>query len=233
MKMFSRNTIAAMVAGTFIIAAAASPFVVQASEVEQSSIGQHQKDHRGFRNHQVSPEKAAQRLSDVFNIDTATILKYNADGMSFKDIRRAAFLASASNKSLEEVMSLKTSDNKWKDVASTLGITKEQMKATRQNMVANKLNTKTGLDKQTALDLLQSGYHGRDIGMAGELAKNTNQPITQILSLKKINNTWSDVATTLGVDQETFKKDVQELGYGFKNKGHRGHGEQKGNIENK
>lgn len=219
-----------MVAGTFIMAAAASPFIVQASEIEQPPAGQHQKDQKGLKNHQVNPEQAAQRLSDVFGIDKATILKYNADGMSFKDIGKAAFLANASGNSLADVMSHKTPDNKWKDVAKTMGITKEQMKDTRQNMVANRLNKKIGLDKQTTLDLLHDGYHVRDIGMSSELAKNTSKPIVEVLSLKKINNTWSDVATTLGVDKETFKKDAQELGYGFK---HRGHVEHKGNNENK
>ncbi|MBP2628277.1 MAG: hypothetical protein H6Q68_2988 [Firmicutes bacterium] len=226
MKIISRKTFAAMIAGTFIMAAAASPFIVQASEIEESPAGQHQKGPRDLKNHQVNPEKAAQRLSDVFAIDKATILKYNADGMSFRDIGKAAFLANASGKSLADVISHKTPDNKWKDVAITLGITKEQMRTGRQNMAANNLNKKIGLDKQTTIDLLHEGYHVRDIGMASELAKNTSRPIIEVLSLKKINNKWSDVATTLGVDNETFKKDAQELGYGFK---HRGHREYKGN----
>jgi hypothetical protein len=230
MKAFSRKIIAAMVAGTFIIAAAATPFIVQASEIKQPPAGQHQK---GQRNHQVSPEKAAQRLSDVFGIDKASILKYNTNGMSFRDISKAAFFANASGKSLANVISHKTPDNKWKDVAATLGITKEQMKATRHNMAANSLHKKIGLDKQTGLDLLQEGYHVRDIGMASQLGKNSSKPIVEVLSLKKINNTWFDVANTLGVDKETFKKDAKELGYGFKHKGSRGHGEHKGNNENK
>jgi len=230
MKILSRNTIAAMVAGTFIMAAAASPFLVQAAEIEQPPTGQHQK---AMKHHQVNPEQAAQRLSDVSGIDKDTILKYNANGMSFRDIGRAAFLASASGKSLEDVISLKTADNKWKDVATTMGITKEQMQATRQNMTANNLNKKIGLDKQTTLGLLQEGYRGRDIGMASELAKNTSKPISEVLSMRKINNTWSDVATTLGVDKATFQKDTQELGYGFQHRGYGGHGEHEGNNENK
>lgn len=233
MKILSRNAIAAIVAGTFIMAAAASPFIVQAAEIEQPPVGQHQTDHKNLKNHKVDPTQVAQRLSDIFGIDKEVILKYNTNGMSFKDIRRAAFLANASGQSLEDVISHKTPDNNWKDVATTLGITKEQMRATRQNMVANDLNKKIGLDKQTTLDLLQTGYHGRDIGMASELAKNTNKPIAEVLSMRKINNTWFDVATTLGVDKDTFKKDAQELGCGFQHRGHLGHMEAKGNNENK
>lgn len=223
MKIVSRKTIAAMIAGTFIMAAAASPFIVQASEIQQLPAGQHQKDHKerkGPNDHKMSPEQAAERLSSTFELDQTTILKYNAGGMSFKDIGRAAFLANASGKSLEDVISYKTPANKWKDVATTLGITKEQMKIARQNMAAKGLNKKIGLDKEIALELLQQGYHPRDIGMAAELGKNTSKPITEVLSLKKINNTWSDVATTLGVDKDTFKNDMKEMRPDF---GHRGH----------
>ena len=229
MKILSRQKIAALVAGTFIMAAATTPFIVQAADVQQPPVGQHQRDQKGPK---MSPEQAAQRLSETFGIDQATVLKYNANGMSFKDISRAAFFANASGKSIDDVISLKTPTNTWKDVATTLGITKEQMQAARQNMVADRLNKKIGLDKQTTLDLLHEGYHARDIGMAGELAKNTSKPIIEVLSLKKINNSWSNVATTLGVDQETFKKDTQELGFGLNHRGgHRGHMGQQGHNE--
>lgn len=219
MNMLSKNKLMAMVAGTFIIASVASPFIVQASEVQQPPTRQHQKSEK-LR--QITPEQSAQRLSATFGIEQATILQYNANGMSFKDIGRAAFLANASGKSLADVITHKTANNNWKDVSKDLGITKEQMHAAGQNMVANHLNQKTGLAKKITLDLLQQGYHPQDIGMAAELTKNTNKPITEILSLKKINNRWSDVASSLGVDKETFKNDRKELGYGF---GHSGHGQ--------
>jgi hypothetical protein len=208
-KIVNRKTIAAMVAGTFIIAGAASPFIVQAAETQDQPSAYHQKQEKK----EINPEEAAKRLSDAFGIDQATILKYHTDGMNFRDIRKAAFLAKAGNKPINDVISQKTSTNTWKDVADSLGITKEQMKATHQDMAATHLNKKTGINKNTALDLLHQGYHPRDIGMASELSKNTNKPIKDILSLKKINNTWSDVAKALGVSTETFKQDLKEVGH--------------------
>lgn len=218
MKILSRQNIAALVAGTFIMAAAATPFIAQASDIQQPPAGQHQ---RHQKNHKMSPEQAAERLSAAFGIDQATILNYNNNGMSYQDISKAAFLANASGKSIETVISHKTPDNKWRDVAKTMGITKEQMQGARHNMIASRLNTKAGIDKQTTLDLLHQGYHSRDIGMAGQLAKSTEKSITEVLSSKKINNKWSDVANTLGVDKETFKKDVKAIGHGFGHKGPR------------
>lgn len=209
MKIVSRKTIAAMVAGTFIIAGAASPFIVQAAETQEKPSAFHQKQ---GEERKISPEEAAKRISETFGIDQATVLKYENDGMSVKDIHKAAFLAKAGNKSIEDVISQKTATNTWKDVAESLGITKEQMKETRQNMTATHLNKKTGIKQETALDLLQQGYHPRDIGMASELSKNTKKPIKDILNLKKINNTWSDVAKKLGVSDETFQNDLKEIG---------------------
>lgn len=228
MKIVSRNTIAAMVAGTFIIAGAASPFIVQAAETQEQPSAYHQRQEKK----EINPEEAAKRISDAFGIDQATILKYHNDGMNFRDIRKAAFLAKAGSKPINDVISQKTSTNTWKDVAASLGITQEQMKATRQDMAATHLNKKTGVNKKTALDLLHQGYHPRDIGMASELSKNTNKPIKDILSLKKINNTWSSVAKALGVSTETFKQDLKEAGYAHHHRRHhQDHNESNFNAE--
>jgi len=224
MKILSRKTLASMVAGTFIMAGVAAPFTVQAAEAgsqQPPSFQQQkcQKDQKGPRAHNVNPEKAAQRLADAFGINQTMVMAYHTNGMDFRDIGHAAFLANASGKTLGEVISYKTADNNWRDIAKDMGITHEQMKAARQNIAANRLNKTIGLDKTVSLDLLHQGYRSRDIGMAAQLAKNTSKPITEVLSMRKINNTWLDVATTLGVDKETFKKDMQKLGYGH----HRGH----------
>jgi hypothetical protein len=228
MKIVSRQAIAAMVAGTFMIAAAATPFIVQAAETNSTPMKEQQMEHKDWHQ-KMSPAKIAQHLADTFGIDQATILQYFVQGTSFKDISRAAFLAKASGKSFVDVISLKTSDNNWKDIATTLGITKEQMQATRQDMIATGLNKKIGLDKETTLNLLHDGYQAHDIGMAAELGKNTDKALTDVLALKKINNTWFDVATTLGVDKETFKSDTKEIGFGFGHRGHDCHGEHNDN----
>lgn len=34
--------------------------------------------------------------------------------------------------------------------------------------------------------------------------------VTDILAMKQINNKWVDIANQLGVDTETFKKDLRE-----------------------
>ncbi|HEY3427018.1 MAG TPA: hypothetical protein VGL27_19650 [Negativicutes bacterium] len=205
--ILTKKMIATLVAGAFLIVGAVSPFIVQASTPDNKC--------GTTRHHQVSPEKSASRIAETFGISQTDILKYQAQGVKFREIYHAAFLAKASDKTLDEVMAVKTTDNTWKDVANTLGITKEQMKATRQDMTATRLNTKLGMDKQDTINLLQQGYHARDIATANELAKNTGKSIEDVLSMKKINNSWHAVANQLGVDDNTFKQDRQELQQAF------------------
>lgn len=219
MKMLSKKALASLIAGTFIMAGAVSPFIVQAADIE-APPAMHDKCGPGQQRPGHNPQEMAQHLADVFGIDQATVLQYSEKGMNFRDIGKAAMLANASGQSLDTVISHKTYLNHWKDVANELGVTKEQMKAAHQNVIATGLNKKIGLDKQTALDLLQQGYHPRDIGMASELAKNTGKTLDEILSMRKINNTWLDVATTLGVDKDTLKNDAKELGFGSHHHGH-------------
>ncbi|MBU2703753.1 hypothetical protein Ga0466249_004901 [Sporomusaceae bacterium BoRhaA] len=218
MKMVSKKALASLIAGTFIMAGAVSPFIVQAADIEAPSAIQ-DKCGSGFQRPGHNPQEMAQHLADAFGIDQATVLQYSEKGMNFRDIGQAALLANASGQSFDQVISHKTYLNHWKDVADELGVTKEQMKTAHQNIIANDLNKKIGLNKQTAINLLQQGYHPRDIGMASELSKNTGKTLGDILSMKKINNTWLDVATILGVNQDTLKNDTKELGFQ-----HHGHG---------
>ena len=159
-----------------------------------AQAAQGDKDRPGFGQRQVDPDKAAERLAEVFGIDKATVLDHYNNGVKFRDIGRAAFLAKASGKTLDDVLALKTADNKWRDVAKTLGITKEQAKATHRALTADRLSAKLGFDRQATLGLLDNGYRPRDVAVAGLLAGNTGKTSQEILDMKKINNTWRDVA---------------------------------------
>ncbi|CUH96452.1 hypothetical protein P22_2542 [Propionispora sp. 2/2-37] len=203
-KTWSRKSIAAFVIGTFMLAgAAASPLLVQAAEAA--------KDRPVRQQQKMDPDQVAQHIADKFNISKDTVLKYQQAGYDTRDIVTAAFFGQLSGKPFEEVIKLKTNSNTWKDVQQTLGITTEQIKTAHINMFAGQINAKTGLDTATATTLLNQGYHPRDIAVAAQLAKNTGKNIQDVLDLKKINNTWKDVADSLGVSQDTLKQDMQEI----------------------
>lgn len=212
MRLVSKKTVAIFVLGAFVLAGAALSPLAQAAGAEKARPALEQRQH--------DPEKAAQRLSEAYGISKDTILTRVNGGASFRDVHRAAFLAKASGKTFDEVLDLKTGDNTWKDVAKTLGVTKEQAKATFHGLSADRLNAKLGLDRATVLGLLDQGYKTRDIAVAGLLAENAGKTPASVLDMKKINNTWRDVAETLGVSDETFKQDIVKLRQAFGRGGH-------------
>jgi hypothetical protein len=214
MNALTKKRIMGLVAGGVLLASTISPFVAQAAT---------QCDFYPtmMRHHQLDPDKVAQHIADTFDVNKDVVLTYEKQGVRFKDLYKAAFLVKASGKSLKEVLQTKTLDNTWQDVAISLGVTKEEIRATHQDIEATKLEKKLDITKQTSLDLLQQGYLSRDIAIANELSKNTSKPISDILTMRKINNTWYDVAQLLGVDQDTFKQDMKDLNVVFP-RSHRG-----------
>lgn len=201
-KKISRTAVAAVLAATFLTGGLAILPTVQAADgTDRPAIEQR---------HKLDPEQLAERIATTFSLNKDTVLQYYNNGTSFKDIRHAAFLAKAGSLSLDTVLQTKTDSNSWHDVAQTLNISPQQFKAARVDLQANHL-TKAGLDKQAAVALLDQGYHPRDIACANQLAKDTGNSIIDVLSYKKINNTWQDVATTLGVNPDQFKQEMKNL----------------------
>ncbi len=218
MKLVSSKTVVAVALAALLLVGAAAPLFAQSAQGDQARPA---KAH-----HQMDPAKVAARLAETYGISQDTVLARLNSGTGAKDVHAAAFLAKASGKTFDEVLDLKKSDNTWKDVAKTLGVTREQMKATRQAMTADRLSAKLGFDRDTALNLLDQGYRSHDIAMAGLLAENTGKTPASILDMKKINNTWRDVASSLGVSNDTLKQDMKKLHEafgGFGHGGHRGH----------
>jgi hypothetical protein len=216
--IMNKKTIASLVAGVIILGGAATPFIAQAAEQANSCLAVP-------GHHQIDPEKFAQEISDTYGTNKDEILKYQKSGVNFKDLSKASFLAKASDKSLQEVLAAKTPTNTWKDVAKSLGVTREQVRALRHEMAATQLETKLRIPKQASQDLMNQGYRPQDIAIANELAKNTSKEIPDILSLRKINNTWHDVAQTLGVDENTFIQDMKDISVAFPHRGfHQNHG---------
>lgn len=195
---FSKKAVTALAVGTIMTLGAAFPTFVQAADFNTDSPGFH------LRHHNPSPEMAKQ-----LGLSMTDFEKYKAKGYSHRDVVHAAFLAKASGKTIDKVLSYKTEDTTWKYVTKKLGVTTEELKNTRQDMMAERIATKTGSEKADILNLFNQGYRSRDIMMAGELAKHSSKPMSEILDMKKINNNWRDVASSLGVSQNTIRQDFR------------------------
>jgi hypothetical protein len=208
MKQFTKKNILALTAGAFILAGATSPFIAHASEL-------HPFNRPAWGYHQVAPDKIAQNIAETFGVNKNEVLAYEKKGVHFRDLMKAAFIAKAGETSFDKVMQAKTFTNSWRDVAKSLGVTREKMRAAHQDVLAARMQEKLDISKQVSLNLLQQGYHLQDIAVASELAQNTGNPTNDILAMKKINNTWYTVAESLGVSKPAFRQDMKKLHTAF------------------
>lgn len=170
---------------------------------------------QGMPMREVQPAEAAERIAEAFGVDQAQVQKAIEDGRDFRDIGRAAMLASVSGKSFDDVLACKTDDVTWRGVEKQLGITREQVRAGYCAMEARHLSEQDGIDRATALQLVQDGYETHDIRMAAALAKASGKDIQDVLGRKRINNRWHDVARELGVDARDLHLDDERYGYGY------------------
>lgn len=200
----SRKTIAALVAGSFIIAGIAIPLTVQADATWKQRPGQYC---------QIKPEQAAQRLSTDFGIDKSLIEKYQSQSKTFRDLYRAGLFAKASGNTFESVLALKTDSNTWKDVAQTLNIDRAKVKAARQEITSKHISQRLNIAQAEVQGLFDQGYRAHDIVMAGKLAGKAGKSIDDVLAMKKINNRWKDVAGELGVDLKALRTEHKKVAF--------------------
>jgi hypothetical protein len=212
MKIVSKKNMLALLTGTLLFAGAMNPYIVQAAAGDASS-GQNPPVQQRLAAHppQINPEKAAQNIAEIFSVSKEEVLAYQtAHPGDFRDIFHGALLAKTSGKNFQDIMSMKTNKNTWKDVEGTLGITPEQLKDTQYDLISTHLEKKLHISKDTSRTLLKQGYHPDDIAAAGVLAKESNKSITDLLAMRKINNSWQDIAKTLGIAEKTFFSDMKD-----------------------
>ena len=74
----------------------------------------------------------------------------------------------------------------------------------RFDLRAARMADRLAMNKYTLKSLLKDGYHPRDIMMANLISKKSDKPILKVLSMKKINNTWQDVAKNVGLSHRDW-----------------------------
>ena len=141
----------------------------------------------------------AKYFSEKYGVDSVQVEKAMRDGVHIGDIRQAAVLSKLSGKNFSDVLAMKVD---WPQIADKLGVTREQFmeffKQERDEHFAKMADT----DVKTFKALLKDGYHPHDITIAGKIAKAAGKDIKSVLSKRKINNTWDDVAKSYGVDMK-------------------------------
>jgi plasmid maintenance system antidote protein VapI len=218
MNLLSKNnkkkTIVLALAGAFAITGIGTTYLNQTAfaattDTAQQDQGQMLGEHKGTP--KVMTDEMAQQFATTFNIDKKVLLNYQTKGYTIRDFNQAALIASAGNKSFTDVMNAKTATNSWKDVMDSFSITNEQLQQAAQGFMSKQIATMLQIDESTVTGLLKDGYQPTDIVMASVLSKQASKTIPDVLNMKKINNTWKDVATSLGIDETTFNQCMTDL----------------------
>lgn len=209
MTTMKKRIIAGITAGAILAAGGIGTLSVQAAANDGNRDQQCQrteKQGRMQRPHmKVDADKAAEHIARNFGVSQSEVKAAIDKQTDFRDIGQAAMLAQISGKSFRDILALKTDGKGWREIGESLGVSREQIREAMLEMRARRVSQTGNIDVQAALKLMQAGYQDRDIQMAAALAKESSKDIQSVLDMKKINNSWLDVARALGVDMAKLR----------------------------
>lgn len=208
MGKMNKKVFAGILAGMMVMAGSAM-MLAPAQAADQTVNVQNQQE-RPPQPPRFSLNDAAARLAKDCNVNADQVVKYCNNGGDFRDACFAAQLAKLSGKSFNDVVNAKTDSNNWGDVATSVGVTREMLDADRRSFEAKRISESGNITEDAALKLLNDGYNGMDIDIAGRIAKAANKDVKDVLEMKKLNNSWRDVAAELNVDE----KEIGGPGFG-------------------
>jgi len=229
MKKLDKRVAAGLLAGAILAGGLFGTYQMEASAAEQvqeqqaqmrfrhhGEAGSRYDEHRRQRQErQFDADKMATELSAAFDVSKDEVLAAINDKKDMRDIGHAAVLAKASGKSFADVLAMRADGKNWRAVTESLGLSREDIRKAHDNAAATVLESKVGVERATASRLLADGYRVQDVSMAGILAKESGKDIDTVLSMRKINNTWRDVAASLGISEDAMRSAMRDVMSGF------------------
>ena len=217
MNTFKKKIIAGILSGAIIFTGG---FLSSAQAAENFDGQQQRHERRQFSDEKIS--EFAKNIADNYGVSQAEVETALKNRTHFEDIKIAATLAKLSGKSFSEVLAMRTD---WRQVAEKLGVTREQFEEHMKAEMLEGLAKRSKLDAKTVESLLKEKYNPHDITVAGLIANASGKNVKTVLSKRKINNNWEDIAKEFNVDLNKFKD--SERGRGGFDRGNK-HG---GNFE--
>ncbi len=199
MISFKKKLLAGLLSGAILFTGGLAMNDVQAAEKTAKNVQQTDVKERHERP-QLTEEQineAAKNLATKYGVNQNEVATALKNRVHFGDIEHAAVLAKLSGKSFSEVLAMKCD---WWEVAEKLGVTHEQFEALMKEEMISDLAKDSNLDKKTVESFLNDNYDPHDIFMAGIIAKESGKNAKTVMSKRKINNTWDDVAKEFNVD---------------------------------
>lgn len=197
-----KKILCGVVAGAILVVCGFSSIALQRSNVDaQVEAAQKATQIEGeVKPPEFDRDKAAQKVADEFGLNKEEIKQAFVKNTDFRDIGQAALLAKLSGKSFKEVLDYKQGGCTWPETENWCGVTHETVKAELDNQVSARIHRRfSNVSQDEARKLLQDGYHPMDIEAASILSSKSGKNVEYVLSLKKINNSWKDVAEELGL----------------------------------
>ncbi|ORU01272.1 hypothetical protein D081_0091 [Anaerovibrio sp. JC8] len=135
----------------------------------------------------------AATIANSYGVPYGAVLRYCKENGCLEDACRIAYMAMLTDTSFDQVAGLKNKDNTWIDVTEALGITEDQVRAYRNNALAERINARYGIDKASVAALIDKQYKISDIVRASRLAKATGMDVMAVMSRKTMTNTWAEL----------------------------------------
>lgn len=211
MTSFTKKMMVGVLAGAVLTVGGIGLLLTQVNTTATAAAAE-SRGPRGVQPPQMNAKDLAKHIAEQFGVDETQVQSALEEQKDFRDIGQAAMLAKLSGKSFDDVLSMKTDSNTWRTVGNQLGISREQVREARDDMMAQHLCQREDIDKDTVLSLLKDGYQPQDIEMAARLAKAADKDIKDVLSYKKINNRWEDVAQQLGIEKTALRPHRRDRG---------------------
>lgn len=193
MNTFTKKIIAGILSGAIIFTGGFLSFAQAAGNSENRP--QQRQEHHQFSDEQIN--EFAKAVADNYGVSQAEVEAALRNRTHFEDIRTAAALAKLSGKSFSEVLAMKVD---WRQVAEKLGVTSQQFEEFMKAEMLEGLAKRSKLDAKTVESLLKERYNPHDITIAGLIANASGKNVKTVLSKRKINNNWEDIAKELNVD---------------------------------
>lgn len=198
MKRFNKKMLAGVMAGVMMLGGSALLFDTAQAAEQANGVKTESPQNMPPR---FNLNTAAERLAADCKVDAMQVLNYCNNGGNFHEACYAAHIAKLGGKSFDEVVQAKTADNSWEQVAEAMGVTQEMLRDDRCAFMAADIAQRGNVAEADAMKLLQEGYKPHDIEAAGILAKAASKDISEVITMKKVNNSWFNVADELGVDK--------------------------------
>ena len=203
-----KKILCGVVAGAILVLCGFSSIALQRSNVDAQVEAAQKAAGVGenFYPPEFDRDKAAQKVAADFGLDKDEVKEAFTSNTDFRDIGQAALLAKLSGKSFKSVLDYKQAGYTWPETENWCGVNHEAVKAELDNQISARIHRRfSNVSHDEAKKLLQDGYHPMDIEAASILSAKSGKDVEYVLSLKKINNRWKDVAEELGLQDVVLR----------------------------